>query len=112
MSISAKNRQPVSEETRRKNSKPGELNGFYGKKHSAETCKRMSEAAKGNKRALGSIKSEETRAKLSAARLGKKATEETKKKKSLAIKGRKWYNNGVVSKMLYNCPDGWIAGRK
>jgi hypothetical protein len=26
-------------------------------------------------------------------------------------KGRKWYNNGKISKMLYECPEDWVAGR-
>ena len=94
MSEAAKNRPPLSEEDRKKFSKPGEENGFYGKKHSEGTRKKMSLSAKGNKNAAVAC------------------TEEAKEKMRLAMKGRKWYNNGVISKMLYECPEGWSKGRK
>jgi len=44
-------------------------------------------------------------------------SEENKKRKSeiakgnTYTKGRTWYNNGEESKMLYECPIGWIKGR-
>lgn len=54
-------------------SKPGKENGMYGKKHSAETRKRMSLARKGRP----------------ATMKGKHHTEETKKKISQSLSGRK-----------------------
>jgi len=111
MSISAKNRPPMSEETRRKNAKFGESNGFYGKTHSEETKKKISAANKGNKNALGYKMTEEQIEKIRQKKLGRKVSDLEKKKHSLAIKGRKWYNNGKISKMLYQCPPGWIEGR-
>lgn len=42
---------------------------------------------------------------------GRSRSEETKKKLSEANKGKKWYNNGIVSKCLFQCPEGWMPGR-
>jgi group I intron endonuclease len=78
----------------------------YGKKLSLKTRKKISDALKGNKYALGHKRSLETRAKISAANKGRirteihrqrlrearkgfKHTEETKLKMSLAHKGKK-----------------------
>jgi len=42
---------------------------------------------------------------------------ESKKKKSETskgntyVKGKSWYNDGIKSKMLFECPDGWNKGR-
>lgn len=64
MSDSAKNKPPVTDEARKKMSEAhtGEKNHFYGKTHSEETRKKISEAA--------SNMSEETRKKMSAAKQG------------------------------------------
>ena len=96
MSSSAKNRPPVSEETRRKNAKFGEANGFYGKTHSEESRKKMSLSAKGNTSALGSIRTEEMKAKYRVAKIGSR-----------------WYNNGKITKQFLEFPgEGWTPGRK
>ena len=103
-----------SEETRKKLS--GERNHFYGKKHSPETRRKLSEAAKGR------VISEETRRKLSEARTGEKnhlygkrhstetrrkiseagkgrvISEETRRKLSEAGKGRIPHNKGVFGR--------------
>ena len=60
----------------------GENHHFYGKKHSKETQRKMSESKKGH------IVSEETRKKLSEANKGKKLLEETKAKISKSTKGK------------------------
>ena len=60
-----------------------------GKKRSDETRKKMSEAAKGNKNALGHHHSEETRKKMSEANKGKQLSDETKQKIGEAQKGKK-----------------------
>ena len=111
MSASAKNRPPVSEETRRKNAKFGEANGFYGKTHSEESKKKMSVAKRGNKNALGYKMTTEQIEKSRQKRLGREQSEAEKEKRRVAISGRKWYNNGTISKMLYECPPGWVKGR-
>lgn len=100
----AKNRPPMSEETRGKISKAGK-----GLKRSLETRKKMSEGRKGKKhseetkRRIGLKKkgqrhSEETKRKLSLKSKGKKRppfSEEWKKNMSLAMKGRIPWNKGV-----------------
>lgn len=87
-----------------------------GTSHSEETKKRLSELHKGTKA------SEETRRKLSEMRKGKPSgmkgkhlSEETRHKLSVSLKGirtgTKWYTNGVQSKQLKECPEGWWAGK-
>lgn len=49
----------------------GENNPFYGKHHSEETCKKLSERMKGNKIFLGRHHSEEAKQKMSEQRKGK-----------------------------------------
>ena len=88
-----------------------------GKLISEEHKKKVSEASKGNKRALGYHHSEETRKKISEARKGKHRSDETKKKIAEASKGNKnvrgtrWYNNGKISKRAKECSDGFVPGR-
>ena len=55
--------------------------------------------------------SEESRKRLSEAHKGKHLSKETKKKLSLNSKGRKWFNNGVISIMRFECPEGFVEGR-
>jgi hypothetical protein len=73
-----------SEETRQKISEAnkGEKNPQYGKTHTKEHCKKISEANKGKP------KSDEHRQKISQANKGKPKSDETKQKLSLANKGK------------------------
>lgn len=117
----------------------GENNPMYGKHHSIEACKKNSEAHKGKKHneeskkkmsdaRKGKPKSEEHKRKIGEAQKGKKLSEKTKKKigeankgklhteehknkQSKAIKGRHWYNNGEISIMSFECPEGFVSGR-
>lgn len=88
-----------------------------GKLISEEHKKKVSEAGKGNKRALGYKHLEETKKKISEAHRGIPRPEETKKKIAEASKGNKnvrgtrWYNNGKISKRAYECPEGFVPGR-
>jgi hypothetical protein len=68
----------------------GEKNPFYGKKHSDELRKAVSDRFKGCN-----------------------LSEDHKGKISKANKGRKWYNNGVKSIMVFDgeIPEGFIKGR-
>ena len=97
-----------SEETRKKmseankgenNPRFGKPSAFKGKHHSAETRKKMSESNNGKNHPL----------------FGKHLSDETKKKISASKKGRHlgkhWYNNGVVSVLARECPDGFVKGR-
>lgn len=71
---------------------------------------------------IGRIVGDETRQKISNLKKGKKLTDEHKKKikeatKKLGIKppsskGKKWWNNGFIEKLCFECPaDGWVRGR-
>lgn len=64
----------------------GEKNAFYGKTHSEETRKRLSEAAKNR-------------------------TEEHTRKINEAKAGKKFFNNGVVTVLRETCPEGFVPGR-
>ena len=102
----------LSAETRRKIS-----DARKGKPKSSETRKKMSEAMKGNKHALGCKRSEETKKKMSESKKGKLISEEHKNKISEANKGNSyakgmhWFNNGKECKFCFECPDGFIPGR-
>ena len=80
-----------------------------GKLRSDETKLKMSEAHKNM--------SEETRKKLSEAqkgnkyRLGKPCSEETKQKISNSTKCLRWFNNGIKSVFVKECPEGFVRGR-
>jgi len=54
--------------------------GMYGKTHSEETKKKISDASKGNAYCLGRTLSEETKQKIREKHIGKIVSEETKKK--------------------------------
>ena len=88
-----------------------------GKLISEEHKKKVSEASKGNKRALGYRHTDETRKKIREARKGKNRSDETKKKIGEAAKGNKnvrgtlWYNNGKINIRAKECPEGFIPGR-
>ena len=127
----------LSEETksklRAKNS--GKNNAFYGKKHSEETKKHISDVIKTqyiNGRVgpmlgvhrygkdsprYGAVLSDETKKKISDSVRGFKHTDEAKRKMSNNIKGRVFINDGVNNKRVN--PDeldvylksGWIRGR-
>ena len=73
----------------------GERNPFYGKKHTEESKKKLSEALKGR------VFTEEWREKLSEANKGKHI-------------GKKWWNDGCGNtKFSFDCPgDEWKLGRK
>ena len=83
-----------------------------GKQKSEETKNKMSEAQKGH------FVSEETRDKISETlkgnipwNKGKQNSKETRKKISEANRGRRWFNNGEISIMRFECPDGFVPGR-
>ena len=97
---SAETRYKISE------SLSSEKNPLFGKHHSAEARKKMSEAHKGKNH------SDETRKKISEAKKGKHRSEETRKKMSEARKGKHWYNNGMQNVFTYECPEGFVQGRK
>lgn len=90
-----------------------------GKRFSKEVRKHMSEAHKGHKFTIEHRmkiaasntgkhcpKSMEQRMKISQTLTGRKNPEHSKK-----MSGRKHFNNGKISIMAYECPEGFIAGR-
>jgi len=54
--------------------------GMYGKKHTEETKKKMSDSLRGNQNCLGRILSEDTKSKISSSHKGKILSESTKNK--------------------------------
>ena len=69
-----------------------------GKQFSEEHKNKLSEAHKGN-------------IPWNKGKKVKKFSEEHKKKLSLQKTGRHWFNNGKISIMRFECPDGFIPGR-
>lgn len=74
----------------------GKYNAMFGKKHSEETKKLISERAKGRRRRTGLKHTENARNKMSVTRKNK---------------GLKWYTDGVNNTISERCPDGWRTGR-
>ena len=60
---------------------------------------------------LGKRISAETRKKLSEANKGKHLSEYHKRKIGDATKGTQWFNNGVKSIREKTCPEGFVKGR-
>ena len=97
----------VSEETKRKMSK---LN--KGRKHSEETKRKISEANKGKSRNKGHIPwNKDKKGLQTPPNKGIPLTEEQKKNLSKVRKGLRWFNNGEISIMCFECPEGFIPGR-
>ena len=90
----------------------GNSNPMFGKHHSEEAKKKMSESKNGKRL------SEDTRKKMSEKKkgenhpmFGKHHSAEARKKMSESKKGNHWYNNGVASIQTETCPEGFVPGR-
>lgn len=77
---SAESRQKMS------NAKKGMIPWITGRKHTEESLKKMSESHKGNKAHLGHHHTDEVKLKISKAKKGKKLSEDTRQKMSNARK--------------------------
>lgn len=97
-----------SAETRRKMSE-----ALKGKHLSAETRKKLSEANRGeNNPMFGKHHSAESCQKMSEAHKCKHKSAETRQKMSEAHKGKCWWNDGISSKHAKECPGPeWKPGR-
>ena len=89
----------------------GAHNPFFGKHHTEETCEKLSIAKK------GVPLSEETREKISNARKGVPLSEEHKrnigaaKKGNTNVRGKRWFNNGQINVVAFECQPGFVPGR-
>jgi hypothetical protein len=99
-----------SNETKEKLSKARK--GKINKPHSEETKRKISEALKGkNNPNYNKPLSDETKRKMKET-IKRNKNKKIKRKQRDEIKGRKWWNNGIKTKMSYECPgDGWVQGR-
>ena len=107
----------------------GENAPMFGKSHSEETKRKMSEIRKGvkhtknhrkniSKALMGKSRPEEVKQKISNTRkmrnigIGKKHSEKTKIKMSEIGKGMVFWNNGKINKKSKECPgNDWKRGR-
>lgn len=97
----------VSKETKRKMSETRK-----GRKLSEETKIKISEANKGKSRNKGHISWNKGKKGLQTPpNKGIPLTEEQKKNLSKVRKGLRWFNNGEMSIMRFECPEGFIPGR-
>lgn len=102
-----------------------EHNKLHNTNSKDETRKKKSASMIGNTNGVGFKQSEEARKRISQALkghvgywLGKESpwkshrhTKEAKEKNAAAHIGRRWYNNGEISKLTYECPEGFVPGR-
>jgi len=90
----------VSDESRKKRSEAGKR-----RKHSDHSRNKIAESNKGNKSGIGNksmsgkIHSEESRRLMSESHKG-----------NTANTGKKYFNNGIINKMAYECPEGFVVG--
>ena len=99
-----------SNETKEKISKANK--GKINKPHLEETKRKISESLKGkNNPNYNKPLSDETKRKMKET-IKRNQNKKIKRKQRDEIKGRKWWNNGIKTKMSYECPgDGWVQGR-
>ena len=87
---------------------PGYVSGRLGDFSCSEEVKqRKREKEKNMTEEQRRLRSE----RISKSRKGHITTEETKKHISEANRGRRYYNNGIIEVMAFECPEGFVPGR-
>ena len=99
----------------------GKNNPNYGKKHSAETRKKMGDKVRAHNAKYGTHKhTEEAKKKISESKMGYKHSKEAKDRMSKTRKGRpgqdnnsgkRYYNDGERNYMAHTCPKGCKLGK-
>jgi hypothetical protein len=98
----------------------GKNNPNFGRRHSDEARRKMSDAAKRRvqQSMSGKTLSKETKQKISEGKVGEKnpmygkpVSDDHRQKISEANKGKLWFNNGRVAVRAETCPEGFIPGR-
>lgn len=79
----------------------GEKNPFYGKHHSSEVRTKLHNRFYGKPRNVVNGVSKESRESIS---------NNISNRNKLNNVGRKWFNNGIVNKFCFECPDGFVEG--
>lgn len=85
--------------------------------HATLHYKGVSKRNKSNYKGFNGKHTEESKKRISEARIGKRMSKEFRKKISLRnigntyTKGKKWFNDGIISTMAFECPEGFVEGR-
>lgn len=101
---------------KRSMSESGKNNPMYGKNYQAYGLIKRMQQIKGKtfEEFYGKEKANLIKQHYRESHLGKKHSEETKLKMSLnntGSKGMHWYNNGIINKLGFECPEGFNPGK-
>ena len=108
------NREQIN--LKRSISESGKNNPMYGKNYQSYGLTNRMKQLKGKtfEQFYGKEKAELIKQKYRKSHIGKKHSDETKLKMSLnnvGSKGMRWYNNGKINKLGFECPEGFKLGQ-